>query len=101
MATVGSMSIAGGGLVSGYCVDNTHKETSEQTNVRQTVTVIGDGSVLGSVLAQEFSAGHAGYDDNHGYSFQLPPEFLDGVTTHVIKVSAYDGVFASRTGVLS
>ena len=101
MATVGSMSIAAGGLVSGYCVDNTHKETSEATNVRQTVSVIADGSLLGSVLAHEFSAGHAGYDDNHGYSFQLPTEYLDGVTVHVIKVQAYDGVFASRTGTLS
>jgi hypothetical protein len=98
---VGSMSIAGGGLVTGYAVDNTHKETSEQKNARATVYIIADGSLLGRVLAHEFSAGHAGYDDNHGYSFQLPSALLDGVTQHVIEAHGYDGKFASQSGVLS
>lgn len=99
--TAGSMSIAGGGLVAGYAVDNTHKETNEAKNARQTVYILADGSLLGSVLAHELSAGHAGYDDYHGYSFQLPSSLLDGVTQHVIEAHAYDGVFATQTGVLS
>ena|ERR1700687_1893501 len=102
MATVGSMAIAPGGLVSGWCADNVHNETHEQKNARQTVSIIGDGSFLGKVLAQQHNAVHdAGYDDEHGFSFQLPTSFLDGVTVHVIKVASYDGVFATATGPLS
>ena len=64
-------------------------------------TVTGDGSLLGYAVAQQNSPGHAGYDDSHGYQFQLPNEFLDGVTTHVIQVSGPGGVFATQTGTLS
>jgi hypothetical protein len=100
---VGTMSIAPGGLVSGWAADNTHHETSEQRNVRQTVTIIGDGSVLGQVLAQQHDTGSlaSGFDAEHGYSYQLPNEFLDGVTPHTIQVRVYDGILASQTGPLS
>jgi len=103
MATVGSMAIAPGGLVTGWAIDNVHHETSEQKNVRQTVTILGDGVILGRVLAQQHNTGSvaSGYDAEHGYTFQLPSSFLDGVTPHAIQAAAYDGVFASQTGALS
>jgi len=103
MATVGAMSIAGGGLVSGWAANDLDHSFPAQLNARQTVTILGDGVILGRVLAQLHNTDSVadGFDAEHGFEFQIPSAFLDGVTVHKIQAAAYDGVFASRTGVLS
>jgi hypothetical protein len=105
MGTVGSMSIASGGLVTGWAA---HTPDSDGTsphnkNSRQTVCVLADGELIGRAVAQQAHAADPGYDSNHGYSFQLPSELLDGVTPHKIEVALQggDGTFATQTGVLS
>jgi hypothetical protein len=104
MATVGSMTIAPGGLITGWAAFKYDTDgTIANKNSRQTVCVLADGALIGRAVAQQHNTSHdAGYDDEHGYSFQLPSALLDG-TPHVIAVALQggDGVFASQTGPLS
>ena len=100
------MSIAPGGLVTGWAAHTPDSDgTMNRRNTRQTVAILADGELIGRVVAQQHNTGSVadGYDTEHGYSFQLPSELLDGVTIHTIAVALQggDGVFASRTGVLS
>jgi hypothetical protein len=105
--TVGQMFIASGGLVSGFAIDNVHQEAAAQKNVRQTIAILADGVLLGRVLCNQHNTGGVarglgaafGYDDEHGFTFQLPSELVDGKTTHTITAAGSD-VFATVTGVL-
>jgi hypothetical protein len=101
------MSIAAGGLITGWAA---HKPDSDGTspyikNTRQTVAVIVDGALQGRTLANQHNTGGvaSGFDAEHGYSYQLGSEYLDGVTPHVVEVALQggDGVFATQTGPLS
>jgi hypothetical protein len=71
-------------------------------NTRQTVSVLADGVLLGRVTANGHNTGSvaSGYDAEHGFTYQLPSELLDG-GVHTVEVSGNDGVFASSTGALS
>jgi len=103
MPTVGTLSIASGGLVTGSCVHSPDTDgTIAKNNTRQVVAILADGELLGRVTANLHNTGNpVGYDSEHGYSFQLPSSLLDGVTVHTIEALGNDGVFASQTGTLS